>query len=162
MVEKENNTKKAREARKITLHVDTRRFPAKPTRKEIGSIKCRMASPESILELTAEQIADRVVEGMSIEPGVCPLSEGSRNNGKKATVKEDFTRQEMFLIDIYNDVAGEPQDTPERMAKRFWGIILSLHSSIIPLVMLRARESSGLPWYRTKRSLTAVRVTGFK
>ena len=97
----------------IRIHADSRKYVVKPARKEIGSIKRRMAQSGSIMDLTIKQIADRILAGMTIEPGVCPLSDESQDKGRKGTVKEDFTQQQMFLIDIDNDVEGESQETPE-------------------------------------------------
>ena len=87
----------------IRIHADSRKYVVKPARKEIGSIKRRMAQSGSIMDLTIKQIADRILAGMTIEPGVCPLSDESQDKGRKGTVKEDFTQQQMFLIDIANE-----------------------------------------------------------
>ena len=117
MVENKNEARNketgAEDALTIRIHADSRKYVVKPTRKEIGSIKRSMAQSKTIMDLTVKQIADRILAGMTIEPGVCPLSDESQDKGRKGTVKEDFTQQQMFLIDIDNDAEGEAQETPE-------------------------------------------------
>ena len=98
------------------IHVDRIKFTTKPTGREIGGIKARFAKPESIRDLSIEQIAKALASGHTIQPSVTPFSEESRNKGYKGTRKEDFTEQTLFMIDIDNK-ADAPPETPEHAVR---------------------------------------------
>ena len=99
----------------MLIHVDSRKFKAKPTGREIGGIKARFTKPESIRDLSIEQIAKALTNGHTIQPGVTPFSEESLSKGYKGTRKEDFTEQTLFMIDIDNK-ADAPLETPANVA----------------------------------------------
>ena len=96
----------------MLLHVDNRKFIVKPTGAEIGGIKARFTKSASIKDMTVEQIAAALTAGKTVQPGVTPFSESSRAAGKKGTVKEDFAKQTLFMIDIDNKRTDIPFETP--------------------------------------------------
>ena len=100
----------------MLLHVDNTKFKVKPTGAEIGGIKAHFTKSASIKDMTAEQIAAALTAGKTVQPGVTPFSESSRAAGKKGTVKEDFTRQTLFMNDIDNKTPGVDVETPESVA----------------------------------------------
>ena len=77
----------------------------------------RFARKESIKNLSARQIAEALAQGMTIQPGVTPLSEESRKRGCRGTVKEDFTEQTLFMVDIDNKRTDVPLETPAHIAE---------------------------------------------
>lgn len=101
----------------MLLHLDGRAFKTKPTGQEIGGIKARFTKAESIKELCVKDIADALTAGKTIQPGVCPFSEKSREKGCKGTVKEDFARQDAFLDDIDNKRKDVPIETPAHVVE---------------------------------------------
>ena len=101
----------------MLLHVDSRNFKVKPTGGEIGGIKARFTKSASVKDMTVKQIAASLTAGKTIQPGVCPFSERSRAAGKNGTVKEDFTRQTIFLDDIDNKRGDVPIETPAHVAE---------------------------------------------
>lgn len=101
----------------MRVHVDNIKFKSKPTGLEIGGIKARFTKAESIRNLTIEQIAEALVAGRTIQPGVTPFSEESKAIERKGTVKEDFIEQSVFMIDIDNKRTDVPQETPAHVAK---------------------------------------------
>lgn len=115
MEDSKRRTVETMEQRLIRLHVDTGKFKVKPTGAEIGTIKKHFTRSSSIKDLTVEQIADKIVSGVTVQPGVCPFSEESQRANKKGTVKDDFTSQTVFMVDIDNK-EGE-LETPEHIAK---------------------------------------------
>lgn len=106
----------------MQLHVDSKKFKAKPTGREIGGIKARFTKPDSIRDLSIEQIAKALTNGHTIQPGVTPFSEESLSKGYKGTRKEDFTEQTLFMIDIDNK-ADTPLESPAHVAE-----VLAAHS----------------------------------
>lgn len=100
----------------MQLHLDRKKFKAKPTGREIGGIKARFTKSESIRDLRIEQIAKVLTNGHTIQPGVTPFSEESMSKGYKGTRKEDFTEQTLFMIDIDNK-AEAPQETPAHVVE---------------------------------------------
>lgn len=86
----------------MLIHVDSKIFIAKPIGSEIGGIKARLTKPDSIRDLTIQQIAEALSTGHTIQPGVTPFSDESRAKGKKGTCKEDFSEQTLFMVDIDN------------------------------------------------------------
>lgn len=90
----------------MLLHIDSATFRAKPSGPEVGGIKYRFTKPASIQDLTTEQIASALASGQTIQPGVTPFSDASKAKGRKGTVKEDFTEQTLFMVDIDNKANG--------------------------------------------------------
>ena len=107
----------------MLLHVDQTKFKSKPSGSKIGGIKRRLTSQNSIKDLTTQEIATVLVSGMTIQPGVTPFSDESRAIGRKGTVKEDFTEQTLFMVDIDNKRTDIPLETPEHAAG-----ILAMHN----------------------------------
>ena len=101
----------------MLLHVDSRKFNIKPSGQDIGGIKKRFTKTESVRDMTVKQIAAALTAGETIEPGVCPFSDRSRAKGYKGTVKEDFTRQTIFLNDVDNKRKDVPVETPAHVAE---------------------------------------------
>lgn len=101
----------------MLIHVDGTKFKVKPSGVEIGGIKSRFTKSASIKEMTVKQIANSLTAGKTVQPGVTPFSERSRNSGKKGTVKEDFTRQTVFMNDIDNKRTDVPIETPAHVAE---------------------------------------------
>ena len=100
----------------MLIHIDSIKFAAKPSGPEVGGIKHRFTKATSIQDLTIQQIADALTSGQTIQPGVTPFSEASRAKGRKGTVKEHFTEQTLFMIDIDNK-ADAPLETPEHVTE---------------------------------------------
>ena len=101
----------------MLIHVDSKKFNEKPGSRDIGGIKSRFTIPESIRDLSVKQIAKALVTGRTVQPGVTPFSDESREAGKRGTVKEDFSQQTMFMLDIDNKLANLPAETPEHVAE---------------------------------------------
>ncbi len=101
----------------MKVHIDYRAFQSKPTGADIGGIKARFTNPGSIKDLTAEQIAEALCNGQTIQPGVTPFSEASRAKGKNGTCKEDFDEQTMFMDDIDNKRTDAPIETPAHVVE---------------------------------------------
>ena len=101
----------------MLLHVDGTKFRIKPNGLEIGGIKARFTKSASIKELSVKQLATALTAGKTVQPGVTPFSEKSRQAGKKGTVKEDFTRQTVFMNDIDNKRTDIPIENPAHVAE---------------------------------------------
>lgn len=101
----------------MLLHVDSAKYRAKPTKAEIGAIKCRFAKSASIKEMTVNQIAACLLAGRTVQPGVTPFSEATKAKGYKGTADSDFTQQTLFMSDIDNEKEDAPQETPEHIAE---------------------------------------------
>lgn len=101
----------------MLLHEDNTKFKVKPTGAEIGAIKARFTKSASIKDVTVEQLAAALTAGKTVQPGVTMFSEKSRAAGKKGTVKEDFTRQLVFMDDIDNKRTDVPLETPAHVAE---------------------------------------------
>ena len=101
----------------MLLHVDNTQFKVKPTGAEIGAIKARFTKSASIKDVTVEQLAAALTAGKTVQPGVTMFSEKSRAAGKKGTVKEDFTRQLVFMDDIDNKRTDVPFENPAHVAE---------------------------------------------
>lgn len=101
----------------MLLHVDGVKYKIKPTDSEIGKLKVRFAQARTVKDLTAEQIAACLTAGRTVQPGVCPYSEETQKKGKKGTVKEDFTRQTVFMDDIDNKTLDVEIETPAHVAE---------------------------------------------
>lgn len=52
----------------MLLHVDSAKYRVKPTKAEIGAIKCRFAKSASIKEMTVNQIAACLLAGRTVQP----------------------------------------------------------------------------------------------
>ena len=100
----------------MKLHLDLKKHNKKPAGPEVGGIKARFTKPDSIMEMTAQQIAEALIRGCTIQPGVTPFSEKSRQKGCRGTVKEDFAEQTLFMVDIDNKRSDVPPETPEHVA----------------------------------------------
>ena len=72
---------------------------------------------ERYLTTAAEQIAACLTAGRTVQLGVTPYSEETRKKGKKGTVKEDFTRQTVFMDDIDNKTPDAEIETPAHVAE---------------------------------------------
>lgn len=101
----------------MLLHVDGVKYKIKPTDSEIGKLKVRFTQARTVKDLTAEQIAACLTAGRTVQPGVTPYSEETRKKGKKGTVKEDFTRQTVFMDDIDNKTPDAETETPAHVAE---------------------------------------------
>ena len=101
----------------MLLHVDNVKFKVKPTKAEIGAIKCRFAKSASIREMTVKQVADCLIAGRTVQPGVTPYTDSTKAKGYKGTSDDDFTQQTLFMSDIDNESADAPQETPEHVAE---------------------------------------------
>lgn len=101
----------------MLLHVDGVKYKIKPTDSEIGKLKVRFTQARTVKDLTAEQIAACLTAGRTVQPGVCPYSDETRKKGKKGTVKEDFTRQTVFMDDIDNKTPDAEIETPAHVAE---------------------------------------------
>ena len=101
----------------MLLHVDGVKYKIKPTDSEIGKLKVRFTQARTVKDLTAEQIAACLTAGRTVQPGVTPYSEETRKKGNKGTVKEDFTRQTLFMDDIDNKHTDIPLETPAHVAE---------------------------------------------
>ena len=106
-----------KEAQSMLLHVDSVKYKIKPTDSEIGRLKVRFTQARTVKDLTAEQIAACLTAGQTVQPGVCPYSEETRKKGNKGTVKEDFTRQTVFMDDIDNKTPDAELETPAHVAE---------------------------------------------
>lgn len=69
----------------MQVQLDNVSFAVKPSGPEIGGIKARLSSMSSVVDLTAQQIAEALITGNTIQPGVCPLSVDSRAAGRIGT-----------------------------------------------------------------------------
>ena len=127
----------------MLIHVDNTKFTAKPTGVEIGGIKARFTNPESIRDLTVKQIAGALASGRTIQPGVTPFSETSQAAGRKGTVKEDFTSQTIFMVDIDNKRADAPPETPAHAAET-----LAAHNLKAAFMYLTFGSSEANPRFR--------------
>lgn len=101
----------------MLLHVDSTKFRAKPTGREIGGIKKRFTKAASIKEMTVKQLAAALTAGKTVQPGVTPFSEESHRKGANGTKDEDFARQTVFMNDIDNKRQDIPQETPAHIAE---------------------------------------------
>lgn len=101
----------------MLLHVDGVKYKIKPTDSEIGKLKVRFTQARTVKDLTAEQIAACLTAGRTVQPGVTPYSEETRKKGNKGTVKEDFTRQTVFMDDIDNKLPDAEIETPAHVAE---------------------------------------------
>lgn len=120
----------------MLLHIDSTTFRAKPSGPEVGGIKYRFTKPVSIQNLTVRQIADALASGQTIQPGVTPFSEESKAAGRKGTVKEDFTEQTLFMVDIDNKRDDAPLETSEHVAD-----VLAAHN--LRAAFMYPRQHSG-------------------
>ena len=77
----------------MLLHVDNVKFKVKPTKAEIGAIKCRFAKSASIREMSVKQVADCLIAGRTVQPGVTPYTDSTKAKGYKGTSDDDFTQQ---------------------------------------------------------------------
>ena len=101
----------------MLLHVDKRKFTEKPSGAEVAGIKARFTNSKYTCDLSAEEIADALTAGKTIQPGLTPFSETSRARGRKGTVKGDFSEQTLFMVDIDNKRTGVPIETPEHVVE---------------------------------------------
>lgn len=126
------------------LHVDQKMFKSKPSGSEIGGIKHRLTRPDSIKNLTVREIVTALSSGQTIQPGVTPFSDESKSMGRKGTVKEDFTEQTLFMVDIDNKRTDIPPETPEHAAG-----ILAMHN---------LRSAFMYPTFGSKQDITRFRI----
>jgi len=126
----------------LLIHVDSKKFKAKPTGREIGGIKARLAKPESIRDLTIRQVAKALTSGHTIQPGVTPFSEESKAAGRKGTCKEDFTEQTLFMIDIDNK-ANDPMETPAHVTE-----VLAAHNLCAAFMYPTFSSTEEVPRFR--------------
>ena len=129
----------------MLLHVDQIKFKSKPTGSEIGGIKHRLTRLDSIKDLTIKEISIALASGQTIQPGVTPFSDESRLMGRKGTVKEDFTEQTLFMVDIDNKRTDILPETPEHAAG-----ILAMHN---------LRAAFMYPTFGSKQDSTRFRIS---
>lgn len=80
---------------KYKVHIDTEGFTSKPSNDEIRKIYNRAI--KQVKEVTIEELIKETQNGKTVIPAVL--------SGTKA---EDFIQQQLFYIDIDNDVEGKP------------------------------------------------------
>lgn len=95
----------------------------KPQKSDIDKIKTRLINPNTILDLSAEEILSLLEQGHTIQPGVMPFSEDSSKKGKAGTCADDFKQQTLFMLDHDNKRSDIPKDTPACVAE-----VLALHN----------------------------------
>lgn len=96
----------------MKIHVDKIYYKHKPTQTEISQIKYRFTQADSIQDLSAKQIAQLLCKGHTIQPGVTPFSDTSSSKG---TTAKDWSEQTLFMVDIDNEHADIPAETPEHV-----------------------------------------------
>lgn len=107
----------------MLVHIYNKKYKTKPSGKEIGNIKHALIDHKTIKDLSIEKIAAALTDGKTIEPGVCPFSEKSRQEAKNdkvqypGTKKQDFKEQTLFMNDIDNTFDDIKPETPEHVAK---------------------------------------------
>ena len=80
----------------IKLQIDKVGLKEKPTRKDIGIIKTRLQH-SSVVELTLQKLLEEVKQGKTTSPAIM--------NG---TTAKDFEEQQLFLVDIDNNITEKP------------------------------------------------------
>ncbi len=110
----------------MRIHVDAVAFRQKPAGSDIGGIKARLTYPTTIKDCTVQEIANALIQGKTVQPGVTPFSAESRAKGRKGTTKEDFQEQTMFMDDIDNKNPALPTITPAEVEQILQGHDLHL------------------------------------
>lgn len=100
----------------MLLHVDRVAFSHKPEKGRIAGIKMRLTEPGRIKDISTEELARLLMDGYTVQPGVTPFSEKSKERECKGTQDEDFTEQTVFMCDIDNAENGE-KETPAHIAQ---------------------------------------------
>jgi len=108
---------------KIKLNLDPVCLPSK-THEHIDITVSRLKSESTITEVTKGELQRAVIEGRAFTPGVL--------NGR---YKENWTQQQLFVIDIDNDNDTLPHLTPD-------GVLQALQAVNIPVAFMYYSYSS--------------------
>ena len=90
----------------MVIQVDRTQYKKKPQGRTIGTIKKRFTQMSSITDIPVPEVREILLNGGTVQPGVCPFSEKSRLAGNKGTVKSDFKSQQLFMVDVDNESAS--------------------------------------------------------
>lgn len=90
---------------KIKLHVDYTSYKTKPVNQH-GLIKPRLQGARPV-ELTVDEIIQKIERGHTVSPAVLEGGLGAAN----------WKEQQLFLVDIDNDIEGEPMLRPDEALK---------------------------------------------
>lgn len=76
---------------KFKLHIDTKGYKEKPTKKEFRNIKPRLQRRSPAVEVTLQELMEALQQGKTVSPAVM--------NG---TEEKDFEEQQVLMLDIDN------------------------------------------------------------
>ncbi|MCL2198766.1 MAG: AAA family ATPase [Defluviitaleaceae bacterium] len=86
---------------KVRINLDNVKLPSKNT-EPFGNTVVRLKTPARIVDVTIGELVKAISEGRAFTPGVM-----------HGTGKADWKQQQLFVIDIDNDVDSLPHLTPE-------------------------------------------------
>ena len=86
---------------KVKINLDSVKLPSKST-EPFGNTVVRLKDPARIVEVTIGELVKAVSEGRAFTPGVM-----------HGAGKADWKQQQLFVLDIDNDVDTLPRLTPE-------------------------------------------------
>ncbi len=114
------------------LLVDSVGFKGRPKPhgdSEIGAIRNRLARPDSLVSLDALGLADIILQGRTIMPGVC----------LGGTSKEHWVRQQVFALDFDNDGVTRKIGPGEALDRAF-------RMGLDPILAYPTASSTMRPW----------------
>lgn len=82
---------------KVKLHLDTIGYKEKPTNDDMAIIKNRVQRDSPPVEVTVKELIKAIQEGKAVSPSVM-----------KGTKAKDFVEQQVFPIDIDNNITEKP------------------------------------------------------
>lgn len=82
---------------KVKLHIDKIGYKEKPTRDDIAIIKNRLQGHSPPVEVTLKELVDALQKGKAVSPTVM-----------KGTKAKDFVEQQVFMVDIDNNITENP------------------------------------------------------
>ena len=82
---------------KVKLHLDTIGYKEKPTNDDMAIIKNRVQRASPPVEVTVKELIEAIQEGKAVSPAVM-----------KGTKAKDFVEQQVFPIDIDNNITEKP------------------------------------------------------
>ena len=86
----------------VMLHLDTMGFEEKPKTEyknnNIPGIISRTA--RNIVQITKEEMVERILNGYSFIPGVCPMSDDAKKKYGGGSKQEDWQEQQIFALDF--------------------------------------------------------------
>lgn len=112
---------------KARVHVDSKSFRTKPAGYEAGRIKHAFLDAATIKSLDLFELIDLIQTGHTVEPGLCPYPDQNAIPSKGGTREEYYLGQNVFMVDIDNDINALPADviddfppfeTPETYKKK--------------------------------------------